>query len=274
MAADHLLIRMSSRRLVPAWLLAAAAMLALLLLLPPRTSSRDVLQPPGASHWLGTNDIGQDVLAGLLSALPATVTIPLSASLVALAIASLLAAVAALGGRLLQALVLRLVDALQVLPSLFFLLLLTAWIRPGPVGIALILALTTWHDDVRVLHAILLRETARDSVRHARHMGAGWPYCLGSHILPAVWPAVLGLYVQNLRSTVMRLAGLGFLGLTDPRLVTWGGMLQEGLDYLHGREWLWLLLPPALALSGLVGGIILLGQRVERRAMALDDGAA
>lgn len=239
--------------------------------LPAVDSSRDVLQPPGPAHWLGTNSIGQDVLASLLSALPGTVAIPFLAALAAMLIAGLFAAAAALGGSVPRMLVLRLVDALQVLPSLFFLLLLAAWIRPGPVGIVLILSLTMWHGDVRVLYVVALRESARDSVAHARRIGAGWWYCFVHHVLPAAWPAVLGLYVQNLRGAVMRLAGLGFLGLTDPRFVTWGGMLQDGMAHLHGREWWWLVLPPALALSCLIGGLILWGQRAERRAMALEE---
>lgn len=242
--------------------------------LPAIASSRDVLQPPGPTHWLGTNAIGQDVLANLLSALPGTVAIPFLAALAAMLIAGLFAAAAALGGSVPRMMVLRFVDVLQVLPPLFFLLFLAAWIRPAPFGIVIILSLTMWHGDVRVLYVLALRESSRDSVAHARHMGAGWLYCFVRHVLPAAWPAVLGLYVQNLRSAVMRLAGLGFLGLTDPRLVTWGGMLQEGMAYLYGREWIWLVLPPASALSCLIGGLILWGQRAERRAMALEDTSA
>lgn len=270
-AAASLLTRWQPRTVLIPIVLAAAVFLAERL--PTVASSRDVLQPPGPAHWLGTNDIGQDVLASLLSALPGTVAIPFLAALAAMLFAGLFAA-AALGGGVARMMVLRCVDTLQALPSLFFLLLLATWIRPGPVGIVLILCLTTWHSDVRVLCAVALRETSRDSVAHARRMGAGWRYCFARHVLPAAWPSVLGLYVQNLRGAVMRLAGLGFLGLTDPRFVTWGGMLHEGMAHLYGPEWWWLVLPPALALSGLIGGLVLWGQRAERRAMAREDALA
>jgi peptide/nickel transport system permease protein len=229
------------------------------------------LSPPGTAHFLGTNAIGQDMLAVLLAALPGTVAVPFLAALAAMLIGGLFAFIATVGGNLSRTLILRLVDMLQVLPPVFFLLLLAAWTRPGSFGIVLILGLTMWHDDVRVLHLIAVRESSRDSVSHARHMGAGWWYSFVRHVLPAAWPPVLGLYVQNLRGAVMRLAGLGFLGLTDPRLITWGGMIQDGMPYLYGQEWLWMILPPAFALSCLVGALLLWGQRVERRTLALED---
>lgn len=235
--------------------------------LPDHSTSRDILHPPGALHWLGTNDIGQDVLAGMVEGLPGTIIIPLAVALISLAIAGLFAAIAAIRGGIAEATILRGIEILQVLPSMFLLLLLAAWIRPGFAGTVLLLALTSWHDDVRLLRAIILRETTRESLHYARVNGAGWLYCLRRHVLPSVWPALLGVYVQNVRGGVMKVAGLGFLGLTDPRLVTWGGMMQDALPYLYGDGWLWLLLPPVCALSLFLTVLILAGRRLEERAL-------
>lgn len=257
--------RTATGALVAGGLLALAA---IMVFPPARPSSRDALAPPGATHWLGTNDIGQDVLAGLTLGLPNTVLIPVAVATLSLLIAGGLAAIAALRGGFAEVLILRLVEVLQLLPSMFFLLLLASWIRPGFFGVMVLLALTSWHDDVRVLRAILLREVPRENVQYARLHGAGWLYCLRRHVLPTVWPAVLAVWVQNVQGGVMRIAGLGFLGLIDPRLVTWGGMMQEALPWLYGRAWLWLLLPPALALSIFVAALILAAQRLEERALA------
>lgn len=237
-------------------------------LLPDYTTSRDVLHPPAPGHWLGTNDIGQDVSVGLARGLPNTVMIPVVVALISLPIAGAFAAVAALRGRFSESIVLRGIEILQVLPSMLLLLLLATWIRPGFAGVVLLLALTSWHDDVRLLRAIILREITRESLRYARIHGASWAYCLRRHILPSVWPAITALYVQNVRGGVMKVAGLGFLGLIDPRLVTWGGMMQDALPYLHGNAWPWLLLPPACALSLFLAILILAGQRLEERALA------
>lgn len=240
-------------------------------LLPPYATSRDSLLPPGPGHWLGTNDIGQDVLTGLIVATPPTVGIALATAALSMALSTLAALPT---GRLASAAVLRLVDILLVIPSILILLLLAALIQPGLLGIVLLLALTTWHDDVRVLRSLLLRETTRENVQHARAMGAGRAWCLHQHILPALAPALMGLYVQNVRQAAMRTAGLAFLGLTDPRLTTWGSMMQDALNYLYSDAWTWLLLPPVLCLSGFLWLVLRAGRALERRAMALPNEAA
>lgn len=238
--------------------------------MPPLSyvTSRDVLAPPGAAHWLGTNDIGQDVVAGLILALPNTVLIAIATAFLALAMTTLVAAPAALRGGWLAAVVMRVVDILQVVPSTLVLLLVAAWIRPDFLGIVLLLAITAWHDDVRVLYAVFRRELTRENVRFARHMGASWTCCFIHHILPSVWPTSLALFVQHVRYAAMRTAGLAFLGLMDPRLLTWGGMLQDALDHLYKPAWLWLLLPPAICLSLFLLAVLAAGQWLEDIAKA------
>lgn len=211
--------------------------------------STSVLQPPGSAHWLGTNDLGQDVLTGLLLATPSTMGVALTASALSFATALVLAAVAALGKRFVSVAILRLVDILQVVPSTLVLLLLAAWVRPNFVGLVCLLSVISWHDDVRILRTLFLRELTRDNVQFARLMGGSWTYCLSRHMLPALKSPMSGIYIQNVCGAVMRTAGLGFLGLTDGRYVTWGSMMNDAMPYLYERAWLWLLLPPVVCMS-------------------------
>ncbi len=250
--------------------LAVLLFLAVLFLsfLPSYDVGYNTLQAPSRSHWLGTNDIGQDVLTGILTALPNTVLVAVLASLMALFLAIVMAANAAIAKGWVAALILRLVDILHIIPSILVLLLFAAWIQPGFLGMILLIGLTSWHDDVRVLRALILRERTRENVAFARQMGAGWGYCLWRHILPSVWPAITGLFVQHIRQSTMKVAGLGFLGLTDPRLVTWGSMMQDALDYLHMSAALWLLLPPGLCLCLFLLLALALGRRLERYSLA------
>ncbi|WP_243698443.1 ABC transporter permease subunit [Paracoccus alkanivorans] len=239
----------------------AAGLLLLLVaqpLMPAYRSSRDVLTAPGREHLLGTNDIGQDVLTGLLYATPNTVLMALAAATVATATALIVAGAAAAAGATTRNMILRLVDALQVMPSILVLLFIGTLMQPGLAGLALLLGLTSWHEDVRVALAMLRRELQRENVRFARHMGASRTYCLRRHVLPAIRPALAALYLQNIRQVTLRAAGLAFLGLTDPRLLTWGGMMQDAMEHLYTPAWLWLLLPPALALTAFLLIILLL----------------
>lgn len=257
---------------------ATAAVLALCLMLPgvlpPYVTTRDVLQPPGPEHWLGTNDIGQDVLTGLLRAAPNTVLIALLAAAAALALSIPFASLTVTGPRWLQRTLMRVVDVLQIVPSVLVILLIAAWVQPGLGGIALLLALTIWPDDVRVLRTAFRREIARENVAVARQLGGSWTYCIGRHVLPAMGPVLLGLFLQHVRQAALKTAGLGFLGLTDPRLVTWGSMMQDALDHLHTSAWIWLLLPPAACLTLFLHGVLRAGGRLERSGQTLTTGLA
>lgn len=234
--------------------------------IPPHSTSRDVLQPPSSKHWLGTNDIGQDVLVGLLNATPITLLIASSTAFLSLSISIGVAFIAAIRGGVLAGLVLRTVDILQAIPSVLILLLMAVWLQPSVFGIIFLLSMTTWHDDVRVLQAIILREMTRDNVHYARRLGGTWRYCLVRHILPSAWPATVSLYVQHIRQAALKTAGLGFLGLIDPRLVTWGSMMQDALDYLYATAWYWLLIPPALCLTCFLLLVLSIGDKIERYA--------
>ncbi|WP_439530106.1 ABC transporter permease [Pannonibacter sp.] len=254
--------------------IAAAAALCLMLpeVLPPYITSRDVLQPPGPAHWLGTNDIGQDVLTGLLRATPNTVLIALLTAAAALVLSILFAGLTVTGPRWLQRTLMRVVDVLQIVPSVLVILLVAAWVQPDLGGIALLLALTIWPDDVRVLRTVFRRELIRENVAVARRLGGSWAYCLGRHVLPAIAPVLVGLFLQHVRQAALKTAGLGFLGLTDPRLVTWGGMMQDALDYLHTSAWIWLLVPPAACLTLFLHGVLRAGGQLEHAGQTVKAG--
>ncbi len=236
---------------------------AALPLLPPYRSGHDVLVPPGPGHLLGTNAIGQDVLAGLLRATPVTISLSLAAALIATLLALAAAGLAAVAGPLARGAILRLVDAWQALPSILVLLFVAALAQPGFIGLTLFLGLTSWPEDVRVVLASVQRELTRENVHFARRLGVSWPRCLRRHVLPAIRPMLVALYLQNVRQAVMRGASLAFLGLVDPRLPTWGGMMGDAIDYLRTPAWTWLLLPPAVLLTLLLLGLLALGERLR-----------
>lgn len=234
----------------------------------PYRTSTDVLMPPSTQHWLGTNAVGQDVWTGLLLAAPNTVVIAFTSAFLALAIAVFFAMASAVGVPLVRAGILRMVDMFQTVPAILFLLLVAAWVQPGLLGIVLIIGLSAWQDDVRVIRAAVLRESTRENVQYVRHQGGSWLYCAIHHLIPAVWPLLVSVYLQATRHAVMKTAGLAFLGLTDPRLLTWGGMMQGAMDHLYGDAWRWLLVPPAVCLAMFLYLVLSLGKIAERQSMA------
>ncbi|MFS4583460.1 ABC transporter permease subunit [Phaeobacter sp. C3_T13_0] len=233
-------------------------------------TSRDVLVAPGRSHWLGTNEIGQDVLTGLILATPTTLALAMLTALFAVALALLAASLVVFGGGILAGLVLRVVDILQVVPTMLLLLFIAALANPGFMTMVFLLALTGWSDDVRVAVTVLRREARRENIQYTRAMGAGWLYCWRWHLFAALQPVIGALLVQNIRQAALKSAGLGFLGLTDPRLITWGSMMQSAMDQLYTRAWTWLLLPPAILLSMFLHATLRLGERRLRHHTGLE----
>jgi peptide/nickel transport system permease protein len=180
--------------------------------LPPYVVSRDTLQQPSLAHWLGTNDLGQDVALGLAHAAPTTLVLALSAAAMALVVAVLSAYAAALYGGWVDQLVLRVVDGLQIVPSMLLALLVAAWMSPGFWGLVVLLGGLIAYDDVRVLRAVLLRELSRENVRTARILGGSSWYVLRRHVVPAIAPVLTVVYLQSTRQAVMKGAGLAFWG--------------------------------------------------------------
>lgn len=267
MTTPHIKARpQSPTRIMAALVAVFLALWALTTLLPPYLTSPDILQPPSPAHWLGTNDIGQDVFHGVIYASVTTIGIALSTALLSLALAFALGSLAAIFPGLIGAAVLRLTDMFEIIPSVLILLLVSAWYQPGMLALIVLLGLTTWQDDVRAIRAVMLRETRRENVTIARAMGARWPYLLRAHIIPAIQPVLAGVFLQNVAHASARAAALSFLGLVDPRLISWGSMISDAMPYMRGPAWAWLLMPPTTALFLFLFSVLWMGRGFDAHA--------
>ena len=239
-----------------------AAPLAAVLLTPllfagdPREPSGAPFLAPGLAHLLGTDDLGRDLLAALAHGGRASL---LSGALVTLGaglIAVVLGVFAGLAGPGLDRLIVRLMDLSQIVPRFFLALIASAWLGPGWVQLAFILALTGWASLARQVRA-----EAR-SLRHAAFVEAA--QLLGTrrrtialrHLLPNVLPLALPQLPLIFASALLIEAGLCFLGAGDPNRLSWGLLIQTGQTHAL-RGW-WLALFPGLALALTSVGLALL----------------
>lgn len=230
---------------------------------PPITLMHSPLSAPSTSHWLGTDSLGQDILHRLLQATPNTLLLALSVGIFPILIALIMASVAVIGGKWCDRFILKLTDVLITLPSILIIILLAVLIEPDFWGLILILVAVAWMDDLRVLRTTMQREQQRESIETAKSYGATSMYLLRMHLWPRLWSLLPALFVQNARRAVLQSAGLSFLGLTDPRLPSWGNLLQEAQTQIHSPAFWWLLIPPLLALALLLYGISRLDQVTE-----------
>jgi len=222
-----------------------------------------IFSPPGRDHWLGTNDVGQDVWAQLLFGARTSLAVGCGAALLATFLSVLIGGTAGLLGGLYDRLWMRIVDALLVIPPVIPAILVAAYLRPSLAVTVVLLAAILWPGEARVVRAQTLSLKERAPVAAARTFGAGWGHILVRHLIPELGPVLVVVFVQGVRRAVFLEAGLSFLGIGDPAVVSWGRMMQHALRFTYLDVWKWWLLPPGLALSLTLGAFALLGFALE-----------
>ena len=258
--------------LLPAAVIAAVVLLAALgpsggASVDPASLARPLLQPT-AAHPLGTNAIGQDLLAQFVAgARPTAIAGALGAGLsTALAVG---AALLGSAGRRADALARAISDVVLAVPHLPLLILVVALAGPSLRTIAIALGLLSWPAFARVLRAQTRVEMARGHVEAARALGLSWPRILVRHVAPALAPLAVAKGLLTVQYVVLAQASLAFLGLADPSVVSWGTTVRDALRYplvFASPVWSWWLLPPVIGIGLLVSCLALIGTALDERA--------
>ncbi len=222
----------------------------------PRLSVAEPLLAPNPWHWLGTNDIGQDVFSQWLYGARATLAIALAVTALATILAWSAGIVAGLSVRA-EGPVLAAIDLLMALPALPLYMLVLALVGPSQLNVTLMLGLLAWPAFARVVRAQVIATRDAPYVEAARGLGASPVRIARTHLLPAtlvIFPAHL---VLTLRFAVFTEATLAFLGLGDASAPSWGGILGWAFAnplLFTSSAWTWLVLPPAVGIALLLLG--------------------
>lgn len=226
---------------------------------------------------LGSDQFGRDVLSRLIHGARVSLTIGLLSVALSMTIGVLVGAAAALGGRLVDAVLMRLVDGLTAIPWIFLLITLTAFFSTGTGSLILLLGATTWPLTSRLTRAEVLSLKERDFVIAARGLGAGPMHVFWRHLLPhALTPLVVTATLQ-IGALILFEASLSFLGFgVQPPEPSWGNMIADGRGQMFSA-W-WVVVFPGAALTLTVVAINLVGDRLRdlldpRRATAPISGA-
>ncbi len=226
---------------------------------PTRVAVDQILQPPSASHWLGTDELGRDVLSRLLYGAPVSLLVGFVAVGVAVSLGTLLGAVAGYYGGLWDSAIMRLVDLFQSIPTFFLILAGIAFLKPSIWLIMVIIGLTGWMGVCRMVRAEVLSLVGREFVLAARVQGAGDLRILGRHLLPNALVPVLVSATLGVAGAILVESSLSFLGLgVQPPQPSWGNMLAQARDNLQAGWWVAVF--PGLAIFAAVLGYNLLGE--------------
>ena len=229
---------------------------------PNKTDMKRILEGPSTKHWLGTDQIGRDVLSRLLYGSRISLAVGFVSVGIAVLIGILLGAAAGYNGGIVDAFIMRLVDLMLVFPRFFLLLAVLGFLNPSIWTIMAVIGLTGWMGVTRLVRAEFLALREREFVIWSESIGAGALRVIFKHILPNALAPVLVAMTLGIPAAILTESGLSFLGLgVQPPYATWGNILNDGKDLIT-YAW-WLTLYPGLAILVTVLSYNLMGEGIR-----------
>jgi peptide/nickel transport system permease protein len=195
--------------------------------------------PLHGTFWLGTDEVGRDLLTRLIYAGRISLTVGFAAMLVSAVIGTTVGTLAGFRGDALDGLFMRLTDVAFSFPSIFLLLLLAAFIPPSVVSITLIIGFTSWMATARLVRGQVLSLLQRDFVEAARAGGSTDLRIIVRHILPNSTAPIVVAATLNVADAILAESYVSFLGYgIQPPLASWGNMLNNAQSYFVSAPWL------------------------------------
>ena len=205
-------------------------------------------EPPSGAHPLGTDANGYDQLGRLMYGGQASLEVGIAAAVLATVFGTLYGAISGYVGGAVDAVMMRLVDGMLSIPSVFLLLVLATIYSPGPGVMILLIAFLSWLGAARLIRGEALSLRVREYVQAVRVMGGSNTRAIVRHIAPNAIGTVVVFASFTVADSIIILSILGYLGLgIQPPKTDWGSMLSTATVYINSGYW-WLLYPPGIAI--------------------------
>jgi peptide/nickel transport system permease protein len=228
-------------------------------------TAADILKPPSAAHWFGTDELGRDVFRATLEGARLSLLIGLVATAISILVGATIGIAAGYTLGLVDGILMRITDFFLVLPALPLIIVLAALFGQSTIVLVLVIGLTSWPSSARIVRSQVLSLRERQFITRVRSLGASDWRIVSSHILSNVLPLIFANTVLVIAGSILSEATLAFLGLGDPVHVSWGTMLHFAFDSgATGRGAWWYVLPPGIGIVLVVLGFILSGHTLDR----------
>lgn len=212
---------------------------------PIRQSLRGRLSPPtwegtdGRAHLLGTDHLGRDVLSRVIYGSRVSLVIGFSAVLVGGILGSAAGLMAGFAHRRLDAIIMTLADAQLAFPFILLAIGIIAVLGPSFPTLVVVIGLSGWVSYARILRAQVLVVRSREFVEAIQALGGSFVRIVLRHVLPNVLSSIVVIATLELARAIVLEATLSFLGLgIQPPTPSWGGMVQDGREYLDSAWWI------------------------------------
>jgi peptide/nickel transport system permease protein len=222
-----------------------------------------IAQPPSAAHWLGTDDLGRDVLSRIIYGSRVSLQVGAISVAIAVTIGALLGLVAGYVGGIVDDVIMRFVDAVQAFPGLILALGLTAALGPSIRNVMIAIGFISSPTIARLTRAQTLSVRETEYIAAARVSGAKPTTIVSRHIWPNVTAPIIVQATLLVATAIVTEASLSFLGVgVQPPTPSWGSMLRTGSQYLEVAPWL--AFAPGLAIFLTVLAFNFIGDGLRR----------
>jgi peptide/nickel transport system permease protein len=207
------------------------------------------LCPPSAQHLLGCNEVGYDQLGRLMAGGQTSLEVGLAAALVSVIFGTLYGAVSGFVGGVVDSFLMRIVDAGLSIPAIMLVLLLSVIFHPNKITMIFIIAAFYWLGVARLVRGETLTLRTREYVQAVKVVGGNGMRAVVRHVVPNAIGTIIVQATFAVADSILILAGLGFLGFgVQAPQTDWGSMLSNGLTYIQGGNYWWLIYPPGIAI--------------------------
>jgi len=233
----------------------------------PLKFTHELLRPPSAAHWLGTNQGGQDVFAQLVYGTRSSLGWALLSGLIVMGISITVGLVSGFFGGIVDDALSLVTNVFIVIPGLPLAIIAVQYFSRTTLTVALVVALTNWAWGARVLRAQTLSMRAREFVTAARASGERTWRLIFAEIFPNEISIVAASFITTTIQVLLGVAGLEFLGFGDTNIISWGLMLNGAYtgSALFQAAWWWFV-PPGLCIALLGSGLALLNFGIDEIA--------
>lgn len=220
-------------------------LLALVILAPvvasenPHHYGKDILNSLGQNgHLLGTNHMGQDIYSMIIYGVRTSLRVAVISALISGVLGVLIGGVAGFFGGKVDTFVSELINVFMMLPSFFLILLIIALFGNSITNVMVVIGITTWPSNAKLMRAQALSLRQRTFVKSAEAMGETKLQILFKYILPnGIFPVIANT-TMGMSNAILTEAGLFFLGLGDPSIISWGQMIYTGKQYITSAWWI------------------------------------
>ena len=228
----------------------------------PKRLNDDLLMAPCAKYLLGTDNLGHDIFSQILHGAATSLKIGFIAAMISAIIGVVFGGIAGFFGGVIDQILNEIMNVFLMLPTFFLILLIIATFGSSMFNVMIVIGLTSWVGNARLMRAQAKAIKERTFIKSSIAMGESKWSILVKHVIPnGIFPIIANT-TMNISGAILTEAGLSFLGLGDPNVISWGQIITAGKAYLP-KAW-WICTFPGLMTIFTVLTFFLIGEGLNR----------